>query len=47
VGIDDAGSPWVSRQATGLVETPDVSLPVLSSREERWRIVDGVWQSIG
>jgi DNA repair exonuclease SbcCD nuclease subunit len=47
VGIDDAGAPWVSRQATGLVETPDVTLPVLSSREERWRIVDGVWQSIG
>ncbi|HET9662449.1 MAG TPA: metallophosphoesterase [Thermomicrobiales bacterium] len=44
VGIDEAGGPWVSRQASGLFETPGVRLPVLSAREERWQVVDGGWQ---
>ena len=44
LGVDEAGNPWVSRQACGLVETPGVSLPVLSEREERWQVVDGVWE---
>ena len=44
IGIDDAGQPWVTRQATGLVETRDVNLPVLSDREERWQIEGGAWR---
>lgn len=44
IGIDDAGAPWVTRQAIGLVETRDVNLPVLSAREERWQVADGVWR---
>jgi DNA repair exonuclease SbcCD nuclease subunit len=43
IGIDDAGAPWVTRQASGLFEVPGVRLPVLSDREERWQVVDGVW----
>ena len=45
IGFDDAGNPQVSRRAAGLVETPGVTLPVLSEREEAWRIVDGAWQA--
>jgi DNA repair exonuclease SbcCD nuclease subunit len=45
VGIDAPGQPWVTRQATGLVETRDVNLPVLSDREERWQFIDSIWQS--
>lgn len=44
IGINDAGQPWVTRQATGLVETRDVNLPVLSDREERWQIEGGAWR---
>lgn len=43
--FDDAGHPWVTRCAAGLVETPGVTLPVLSDREEHWQIRDGVWHS--
>lgn len=44
VGIDDAGQPWVTRQASGLFAVPGVRLPVLSDREERWQIGSGAWQ---
>jgi hypothetical protein len=44
VGFDEAGNPWVRRQASGLFEVPGVSLPVLSDREERWQVVDGAWE---
>jgi hypothetical protein len=44
VGFDEAGNPWVRRQASGLFETPGVSLPVLSDREERWQVVEGAWE---
>jgi len=43
VGVDEAGDPWATRQAAGLVETPGVALPVLSERDERWQVVDGRW----
>lgn len=45
IGVDDAGDPWVRRQATGLVETPGVSLPVLSARDECWRYSNATWES--
>jgi len=45
LGFDDAGNPRVARQASGLFETPGVSLPVLSDREETWQFRDGVWHS--
>ncbi len=44
LGFEEAGNPWVSRQAGGLFEVTGVSLPVLSDREERWEVVDGSWQ---
>jgi DNA repair exonuclease SbcCD nuclease subunit len=44
VGFDEAGNPWVRRQASGLFEVPGVSLPVLSDREERWQVVEGAWE---
>jgi hypothetical protein len=43
IGFDDAGNPQVTRRAAGLVDTPEVTLPVLSERDETWRIVDGMW----
>lgn len=44
IGFDDDGNPWVTREASGMVETPGVSLPVLSDREERWEYAAGGWQ---
>lgn len=44
LGVDGSGRPWVTRHASGLVESPGVSLPVLSSREECWRVEDGSWR---
>lgn len=45
LGFDAAGHPWVGRRATGLVETPDVTLPVLSPRQECWRFDGDRWVS--
>jgi hypothetical protein len=44
IGLDDAGNPWVTRQASGLFAVPGVRLPVLSDREERWQFTDGAWR---
>ncbi len=44
IGFTDTGAPWVERQAIGLVQTPGVSLPVLSARDERWHVDDGAWR---
>lgn len=44
IGFADTGEPWIERQAFGLVQTPGVSLPVLSERTERWHVEDGAWQ---
>ncbi len=43
IGFDDVGAPWIERRAEGLVETPGVSLPVLSDRVERWQFSQGAW----
>jgi hypothetical protein len=44
IGFDEAGDPWVTREAAGLVDTAGVRLPVLSERAERWQVVDGDWR---
>lgn len=44
IGFDEAGNPWVTREASGLVDTAGVTLPVLSEREERWQFEDGDWR---
>lgn len=43
IGFDAEGAPWIERRAESLVETPDVSLPVLSARHERWQFEHGCW----
>lgn len=44
IGFDTDDAPWVTRVAEGLVETPGVSLPVLSDRDEHWQFDHGYWQ---
>lgn len=44
IGFDDAGNPWVTRQASGLFEVPGVSLPVLSDRAECWQFEESGWR---
>lgn len=44
IGFDEDGNPWVTRQASGLFETPGVSLPVLSDREECWQFEESSWR---